>query len=151
MSTFPQPLAVVAEAVAAAERDWPVLAVDRRQYRNGDWGWPQSGPATRDPREVAERFAEGGPWHGKAAAHLVTGVLVDIDPQNDGTGDGLDLPYTTFAGKVRRGGIAHVVTGGGSRRTHRRFLPEDLRAWAMRNRVPALWENDAPSDDEGDQ
>ena len=55
----------------------------------------------------------------------------------------LDLPYTTFVDKVRRGEIAHVVTGGGRHRTHRRFLPEDLRAWALRNRVPAKWENDA--------
>ena len=56
----------------------------------------------------------------------------------------LRLPYTTFIDKVRRGEVPFVVVGGGRHRTHRRFLLEDLRAWADRNRVPAKWEAEEP-------
>ena len=55
----------------------------------------------------------------------------------------LDLPYTTFADKVKRREIPYVLVGGGRHRQHRRFLPEDLRTWAMRHRVPARWEAEA--------
>ena len=52
----------------------------------------------------------------------------------------LDLPYTTFQEKVKRGEFAYVVVGGGRHRQHRRFLVDDLIAWADRNRVAAVWE-----------
>lgn len=57
----------------------------------------------------------------------------------------IQLKYTTFMDLVHRGEIPFIVVGGGRHRQHRRFLPEDLRAWAMRNRVPARWEADEQS------
>ena len=63
----------------------------------------------------------------------------------------LELPYTTFSEKVRRGEIAYVVIGGGQYRQYRRYLLEDLRAWALRNRVPAIWEEDPVDSSAGRQ
>ncbi len=142
MSTYPQPEAIVtAEAVAAAERGWRVQATERRQYGNGDWGWPQFGPTIRDPAEVAQRFAEGGSWHGKAAAHLVTGVLVDIDPQNDGTDDGLDLPYTVTT-RTPNGGTHHYYALPAELQA--RVVDEELTSFKYRNGVDVILSGPTP-------
>ena len=61
----------------------------------------------------------------------------------------LELPYSTFQDKVKSGEIPHIVVGGGPHRQHRRFLLEDLRAWALHNRVPADWEVSSGPDVEG--
>ena len=52
----------------------------------------------------------------------------------------LNLSYGTFRDRVLAGEIAFVCIDGGPHRQRRHFRPEDLIAWAMRNRVAAKWE-----------
>lgn len=103
------PGAVQTEALQAIERGWPVIAIDRMRYGNGDWGWPQTGPVTRDLEEVAARFSEGGAWHGKAAAFRnPDGVVkVDVDPHHGGNLNGHPMPKTATIGTPNDGAHYH--------------------------------------------
>ena len=87
----------------------------------------------------------GSPKNGRHGRRGRSRVVIALDAESAAAS--VQMPYTTFQDKVKGGEIAYAKIGGGLHREHRRFLPEDLRAWLLRNRVAARWEGEAISEE----